>query len=131
MDSTEGLKPKHIVVINAEADFLIAVRSLLEDDGYTVSTIHVDQEPFARVIAEQPAAIVLDFVYEQPEAWHLMAELDADPRTRDIPLLATSTDAEIVERVLAQTKHRRASAMLVKPLELDALAEAVSRLAAG
>ncbi|CAN5396464.1 hypothetical protein BH09CHL1_BH09CHL1_03180 [soil metagenome] len=130
MSSSEGLKPKHIVVINAEADFLIAVRSLLEDEGYTVSTIHVFEEPFKLVIAEQPAAIVLDFVYEKPEAWQLLTELDSDPRTREIPLLATSTDAEIVERVLARISHRHASGMLVKPMELDALVEAVNRLTA-
>jgi DNA-binding response OmpR family regulator len=118
----------HIVVINAEAEFLNVVRVLLESEGFRVSTMHVDESPYDYILDVAPAGIVLDFTYERPEAWSLLAVLDGDERTRLIPLLATSTDASILDRVLDASSHRTRKSMLVKPLELDDLIVAVQDL---
>lgn len=128
MESLSESNPPHIVVINAEAEFLKVVRVLLADEGFDVTTLHVDESPFDVIIEASPTVIVLDFVYERPEGWNLLALLDEDERTRTIPLLATSTDARIVEQVIELSSHRIRKALLVKPAELDDLLIAVHDL---
>jgi CheY-like chemotaxis protein len=125
--SLDALVRPHVVVVNSEPEFLMVVRELLEAEGYDVSTMHVDESPFDTIIAVDPAVIVLDFAYEKPDAWNLLARLDEDARTRNIPLVMTSTDELILDQIKDLSTHRSQTALLAKPLELDALVEAVDR----
>lgn len=128
MDTLQKPDRQHIIVINAEAEFLKVVRVLLEDEGFEVTTLHIDESPHEVIVETNPVVIVLDFVYERPEGWNLLAALDDEERTRLIPLLATSTDERIVEQVLSLSHHRPRRGMLVNPLELDDLVVAVQEL---
>jgi PleD family two-component response regulator len=126
--SHEALDRPRVVVVNSEAEFLIVVRELLETEGYDVFTMHVDESPFDQIIKIDPAVVAIDFVYEKPDAWNLLARLDDDARTRNIPLLVTSTDELIVEQIKKLSTHRSQMFVLIKPLELDAMVDAVNRL---
>lgn len=120
--------PTPIVVINSEDAFLIAVRMLLEDEGYGVTTAsYRDEDPFPKIVAAAPALIILDFVHGEPHGWGLLARLDGDERTRTIPLIATSTDPELLDRVIAQPVSARVRTFLLKPLDLDRLVSEISR----
>lgn len=126
--SHEALDGPRVVVVNSEAEFLIVVRELLETEGYEVFTMHIDESPFDQIMRVNPAVVAIDFVYEKPDAWKLLARLDEDERTRNIPLLVTSTDELIVEQIKNLSTHRSQTFVLVKPLELDAMVNAVNRL---
>ena len=117
-----------IVVINSEPDFLIVVAELLEEEGYDVSTSQIDQLPYGLILAEQPAVIMLDIVHGRQESWDLLEVLDGDERTRGIPLLITSTDEALITRALERSAHRRARGMLVKPMLLESLIDAMQHL---
>ena len=116
------------MVINSEPDFLTVVAELLEEEGYEVSTSQIDQLPYGLILAEQPAVIMLDIVHGRQESWDLLEVLDDDERTRDIPLLITSTDEALITKALARSTHRRARGMLVKPMPLDSLIDAMHHL---
>ena len=118
-----------IMVINSEDAFLIAVGMLLEDEGYLVTTAsYQDSDPFARVVAADPALVILDFVHGKPDGWDLLARLDADTRTCAIPLIATSTDAELLDRVMQQPVSNRLRTFLLKPLDLEHLVDGVHQM---
>lgn len=119
--------PMPVVVINSEEAFLIAVRILLEDEGYEVTTAsYRDQDPFSAIVTAEPALIILDFVHGEPDGRELLAQLDNDARTRTIPLIATSTDQELLDRVMAQAVSARVRTFLLKPLDLERLGDDVS-----
>jgi DNA-binding response OmpR family regulator len=128
---SESTARPHVVVVNSEPDFLIAVRELLEEEGYDVSTMHVDESPFEVIITVRPAVIVIDFVYQKPDGWNLLARLDEDDHARTIPLVATSTDELILEQIKTLSTHRPKKYVLVKPFDLDELLEAIAHLRNG
>jgi CheY-like chemotaxis protein len=129
MEELERSSKPHVVVINSEPEFLEVVSSLLGEEGYEVSTTQIDQLPYGLILAEKPDAIMLDIVHGRQESWDLLEILDGDERTREIPLLVTSTDEALIARALARSKHRRSSGMVIKPMQLDALVEVIRRLA--
>jgi CheY-like chemotaxis protein len=117
------------MVVNSEDAFLIAVSMLLEDEGYLVTTAsYEDGDPFPGVIASNPALVILDFVHGESDGWELLAKLDADARTKSIPLIATSTDQELLDRVMQQPVSSRLRTFLLKPLELEHLVSDVIRM---
>lgn len=128
--SPQGADNPRVVVINSESEFLRVVQELLESEGYEVSTMHVEDSPYELIVSFDPAVIVIDFVYEKPEAWKLLSMLDENEHTRNIPLLATSTDEALVEKLKAVSEHRIQQFVLVKPLELEEMLAAVDRLCA-
>jgi two-component system phosphate regulon response regulator PhoB len=118
-----------IAVINSEDAFLIAVRMLLEDEGHQVITAsYRTEDPFPRVVAARPALIILDFVHGEPDGWDLLRKLDGDTQTSSIPLIATSTDQELLDRVMSEPLSAQVRTFLLKPLELEQLIETVSEM---
>jgi CheY-like chemotaxis protein len=118
-----------IMVVNSEDAFLIAVKMLLEDEGYLVITAsYREGDPFPGVVAVNPALVILDFVHGEPDGWELLARLDADGRTSAIPLIATSTDQELLDRVVQQPVSARLRTFLLKPLELEQLVNDVHQM---
>jgi hypothetical protein len=58
----------------------------------------------------------------------LLTLLDADSATAALPILATSTDEEVLERVQTHSLERPLLRVLVKPMNLDDLLVAVQGL---
>lgn len=120
--------PPPVAVINSEEAFLLAVRMLLEDEGYPVITAsYRTEDPFPRIVAANPELIILDFVHGEPDGWDLLARLDEDERTREIPLIATSTDPDLLDQVMREPASARMQTFLLKPIELERLVANVSR----
>jgi CheY-like chemotaxis protein len=120
--------PTLIMVVNSEPIFLQAVGLLLEEEGFRAVTMHISETTFDLIRGLDPRLLILDFVHAQPDAWDLLTALDADPSTAALPLLATSTDEEALERVQTHSPERPLLRVLVKPMNLDDLLVAVQEL---
>jgi CheY-like chemotaxis protein len=120
-----------VFVVDPEPDFLCAVQSLLEGDGYRAGVCLLREDPYPAIAERCPDLLVIAFPYHEPRAWALLAQLDADPTTSSIPIIATSTDPDNLVAFTAREPHRRREAVLLKPFDLDPLLELIGRLTFG
>src|SRR4051794_2520587 len=110
-----------VFATNGDPDFLLMAEELLESVGYAAVTMLLIDLPFTEIVRLLPDLLIIDFPYGDQLAWALLAMLDANPATRLLPIIATSTHPDSLRRFTAQRTIRTASAVLLKPYDLDPL----------
>src|SRR3954467_2813241 len=83
-----------IFVVDPEPDFLRAIEQLLQNDGYCATDCLLTDDPLAAITQPGPDLLFLAFPSHEPRAWMRLGQLDADPTTSSIPIIATSTDPD-------------------------------------
>ena len=117
-----------IFVTNGDEAFLHVMRDLLTDEGYDVATMKLMDDPFDDIVRTQPDLLVVDFPYQTEFAWQLLERLNAHDVSRDIPMLATSTDEKNLDLVPDRAGLRRTHGIIIKPLDIDDLLQLINRL---
>ena len=107
---------KHILLIDDDDDIRTVAGISLETIGdWRVSSAAGGREGIAIAIAEQPDAILCDVMMPDLDGPETVARLQADPATRDIPVIL------LTARVLAADRERFAglgiAGMLFKPFD--------------
>jgi DNA-binding response OmpR family regulator len=123
-----GTSRKHVFVIQSEPTFLDVVRELLLDERYHVTTTDFLPETYNAIVAFQPDLLILDLLFGKRSGWDLLVQLTDAVLTRDIPVIVTSTDPDLLEearRLQARFGDRR---FLIKPFDLQVLLNAVHDL---
>jgi len=110
-----------VFVTNGDGDFLLAMQQLLEDEGYTPVVMELIDDPYPTIARLLPDLLVIDFPYQEMLAWDLLDRLDANPETWAMPMIATSTDRENLDRFAARTSHRTSTEIQLKPFDLEPL----------
>jgi CheY-like chemotaxis protein len=122
--------PKHILVINDTVAILELFRTLLEDEGFRVSTddFSVDLlQMLGRVKEDPPNLIVLDFiVMDEGKGWQFLQLLRMDRDTRAIPVIACTAAARLAEELHAHLDVMGV-AVVLKPFDIDVLLAEVER----
>ncbi|HEX5417635.1 MAG TPA: hypothetical protein VFZ25_18410 [Chloroflexota bacterium] len=95
---------------------------ILELFGYQVRMLPPDAEPVAYVEQNQPEVIVLGVRPNEPDDLKILELLQANPRTRRIPVVVITTNPEIGASAKAIPVARD---LVVAPYDIDALASAV------
>jgi CheY-like chemotaxis protein len=122
---------KHIFVINDTVAILELFRSILEDEGFQVSTDGFSVElveMLERVGAISPDLIILDFVIlDEGKGWQFLQLLKMDQATKNIPVIVCTAAAKLVEEL--QT-HLDAMGVVVvlKPFDIDHLLDEVAKV---
>lgn len=117
-----------IFVTNGDEAFLHVMRELLSDEGYDVATMKLMDDPFDEIVRTQPDLLVVDFPYQTEFAWQLLDRLNAHEVSRDIPMLATSTDESNLGLVAGRAGLRRTHGIMIKPLDIDGLLHLITQL---
>jgi len=123
--------PKHIFVINDTVAILELFRSILEDEGYQVSTDGFSielVEMLQRVKAASPDLIILDFIIlDEGKGWQFLQLLKMDRATKEIPVIACTAAAKLVEEL---QMHLDAMGVVVvlKPFDIDHLLEEIEKV---
>ena len=116
--------PRHILVINDTVAILELFRSLLEEEGYRVSTddVSVDLlQMLGRVKADRPDLIVLDFIImDEGKGWQFLQMLRMDRETRDIPVVVCTAAARLVDELQTHLDLMGVGVVL-KPFDIDLL----------
>lgn len=124
MTQAGDAEQKHILVINDTVAILELFTALLEGEGYRVTTdgFSVEMtEMLARVKAGQPDLIVLDFVIlDEGKGWQFLQLLKMDRATRDIPVIACTAAAKLVEDLQVHLDEMGVG-VLLKPFDIDDL----------
>ena len=122
---------KHVFVINDTVAILELFRLMLEDEGYRVTTDGFSVElveMLGRVKDARPDVIVLDFVIlDEGKGWQFLQLLKMDREARDIPVIACTAAAKMVEEL--QTHLDTMGVVVVlKPFDIDHLLEEIEKL---
>jgi two-component system chemotaxis response regulator CheY len=81
-----------ILVVEDDHDIRVAVRRLLEDEGYEVLTATNGRSALdlLEVLPETPSLILLDLMLPIMDGWHFAEELRLRPRLAEIPIAVMS-----------------------------------------
>ena len=116
---------RRILIVDDEDDIREVAQVSLELVGhYDVVTAASGRDGLAAARSEQPDAILLDVMMPGMDGPATLAELRADPVTRDIPVLFLTAKTQTAERTrLAQLG---AAGILTKPFDPLKLADQVA-----
>jgi CheY-like chemotaxis protein len=122
---------KHVFVINDTVAILELFRSILEDEGFQVTTDGFSielMEMLQRVKAGVPDLIILDFVIlDEGKGWQFLQLLKMERKTKYIPVIVCTAAAKLVEELQI---HLDAMGVVVvlKPFDIDHLLEEMAKV---
>jgi CheY-like chemotaxis protein len=128
MDGHGQAQRRHVFAINTSPEFLNIVRELFQEEGYNVTTTNFAPNSLAQIEALHPDALIIDIAIGQDAGWELLEQLAADADTAGIPALVVSTDPRLLERAQAQASRYGNHRFLAKPLDLEAMLEAIQEM---
>lgn len=124
---------KRILVVDDEADFASIVQDNLISEGFAVEIAYDGVEALEKVKANPPDAIILDVMMPRKNGYAVCAELKADQKYRDIPIVMLTAVADHVSST--NYTHYDGLSMeaedyLPKPATAEDIAESVKSLLA-
>jgi two-component system response regulator VicR len=122
LDDRQRTPRKHVFAVNSSPDFLLIVREVLADEGYAVTTSDFASNAFTRIVMRQPDVVIIDVAVGESAGWDLLRRLHTEAATTNIPVLVTSTSAELLEQALEQAAwYGTNRSYVTKPMDLDQL----------
>lgn len=118
---------ERVLVVEDEPDIVNVLTDLLSTAGYDVTTTDSVFGAAALVRQIDPCVVLLDLGLPYRPGTTLLAELKADPRTADVPVLIISGLPE----TLTAERRAQATAVLTKPVDIASLLSAVQSACAG
>jgi CheY-like chemotaxis protein len=116
--------PRHVLIVEDDADIRDALLSILRDEGYDVRGASNGQEALDQLRAGHlPSVILLDLMMPVMNGWQFRAEQRTDPRLATIPVVVISADTQARQRA----ESLDAVAYIKKPIELEAVLALVER----
>ncbi len=127
-----------VLLVDDDADFRSAVRSLLETQGYRVSEAGSGKEGLRRLLEVNPELILLDVMMEcSCEGYgitHAIKHQDEYAACRGVPIIMISSIAESPDerfRMCSEAELIRPDCYLTKPLDVPKFLETVAAAVAG
>lgn len=117
---------ERILLVEDEPDILNVLTEVLSTVGYEVTTTDSVFGAAALVRKIDPSVVLLDLGLPYRPGTTLLAELKADPRTADVPVLIISALPE----TLTEERRAQATAVLTKPVDIASLLNAIQAAAA-
>jgi two-component system alkaline phosphatase synthesis response regulator PhoP len=131
MAKSANSKQTRILLIDDDADFVTATRTVLESKNYAVEVAYNGDEGIKKAREKKPDAIILDIIMPTKNGIAACDELKHDPLLRKIPVLMLTS----LGQKMAETEISRADAMtleaedyLDKPAKPEELLKRVAKL---
>jgi DNA-binding response OmpR family regulator len=123
---TDRARPRTVLVVDDHAPTRLLCRVALEAEGWRVVEAADGQEALGRARAERPDVILLDVMMPGFSGWRVAADVAADPRTVDVPVV-------FITGLGGRTEHLRglelgAVGYITKPFDPADLAPALGAL---
>lgn len=119
---------QHIFAVNHEPEFLDVLRVLLQDEHYNVTTTNYVPSTWKQIAALQPSLLLIDLAPQYQAPRDLLEHLHAEGVTSRIPIVVTSTQPSLLERVQGEHDRYGGDRLVAKPLDLDTLMDAIRSL---
>ncbi len=117
MTASSVLKGWIVLVVDDEYDSRMVAEIMLEDAGARVISATNGREALDRLRQEKPQFILSDLSMPVMDGWQLMAELNNNRATADIPVIALTAHAMVGDRERALAAGFRNH--ITKPLSAD------------
>jgi DNA-binding response OmpR family regulator len=125
------MSPKYILVVDDDPDLVETIGMMLESKGCEVGKAYDGVEGEECIKERRPDLIILDIMMPRKDGYVLCAELKADDKTKDIPVILLTAVGEAVP----STKYSHADGMsteadeyLPKPIDTEGLWSAINSL---
>ena len=117
--------PGTILVVDDDPTVARLVASALEDEGFSTSVLTDGRELLERAHEVRPELILLDVVMPFVGLEDHLRQLNADPATRNIPILLVTADNRAGSDIDRWREFGVVDSVL-KPFDLDALSHKVN-----
>jgi CheY-like chemotaxis protein len=115
----------NILVVEDDEYSRDALAHLLAAEGYDIASAHDGEEGLTKARAARPDMIVLDLNLPGMDGNQVIGMIRGDESLASIPILVVTGDED---KKAQDAVEAGANAYLTKPLELDALIDAIRRL---
>lgn len=116
---------KHVLVVDDSPTDRQMVTSLLQRQGYEVTTAVDGEDALEKVASERPPLIVLDIILPKMNGYQVLRLLKTAPETRDIKVILVSSKNQESDRFWGLKQG--ADDYIAKPYPDEALLTAVAR----
>jgi two-component system alkaline phosphatase synthesis response regulator PhoP len=120
----EGDTESTILLIDDDTDFIAAVKTILEENGYKVKTAYTGEDGLMNAIQWSPDLILLDVMLPEKDGFAVCKELKEGDKTRSIPvIMLTSVSQKITDPDFAKAIAitHRADDYIEKPVDAKEL----------
>lgn len=116
---------KKILIVEDDEAIRLAIKELLEDNGYEVAEAGHGDEAINYLKGTQvlPDLIILDLMMPVKDGFTFREEQESDPRLSHIPVVIMSADGQ----VRAKQFRVRAKDYIRKPVDINTMLDAVKR----
>jgi twitching motility two-component system response regulator PilH len=116
---------KHVLVVDDSPTDRQIVTTLLQKQGYEVTTAVDGEDALDKIAAERPPLIVLDIILPKMNGYQVLRQLKTAPETRDIKVILVSSKSQESDRFWGLKQG--ADDYIAKPYPDEALLAAVRR----
>jgi len=112
-----------ILIVEDDDEIRELLAEMLADRGYQVATARNGKEALEllRTKPLQPNIVLLDLMMPVMDGWQMRAEMLADPKLADIPVVIVSGAADLQD----ESDALKAARVLTKPVKWPVLLESV------
>jgi twitching motility two-component system response regulator PilH len=118
------MKKRVLVVEDSPTDRQL-VTTLLQKEGYSVTTAIDGEDALEKIAAERPPLIVLDIILPKMNGYQVLRHLKSAPETRNIKVILVSSKNQEADRFWGLKQG--ADDYIAKPYPDQALLAAVAR----
>ena len=122
---------KYILVVDDDPDLVETVAMMLESRGFEVGRAYDGIEGEESIKERRPDLVILDIMMPRKDGYVLCAELKADKKTADIPIVLLTAVGEAVPTTTythADGMSTEADDYIPKPIDTDGLIEVINGL---
>ena len=117
---------KTIMVVDDEESMVHLLRTILEAQGYEVTTVMDGREVVAHLRDRRPDLIILDLMMPEMDGWEVLHEVRQDPAMASIPVIILTVKKDELDRTVG-TEFLKVEGYVTKPFVRRALVELVGK----
>jgi two-component system chemotaxis response regulator CheY len=119
-------EPSHILIVEPDSDTRALYRHALESAGHSVAESPDGRDALVRALVRPPRLVITETQLPMVDGYALCEVLRVDQATRTLPILVVTSESRWDKIQLARSAG--ASAVLVKPVQLDLMLAEIARL---
>ena len=117
---------KKILLVDDEGDLINYIASVLQEEGFDVSTRLSAEEALGTIMADKPDLVITDVRMEQMDGFTMLEKIKTMKGFSNVPVIfLTAMDDRIGQQ---QAAKLGAAAYISKPFDLDELVGLVKRV---